>query len=346
MCGSAMITPRPAARLPCSRSSPVACMPDQDPRPPGSPAAGTPPASIARRSAWSAGTARAAACRTASGPSTRRRLPSSTWTRGPCRRQARSAPAGRPARAQDSGRPADQLPAQRVRRVAEPVAQSLLMACPVPVPRPVGRWPDRAGLIACWPDPCWPARLPRRGPGPGWPAQPAGRGEPGPTALADHQHPLAERDRAQHGQRPQADRQHVRHAEPGQADRHQDDEQPLGALGHPHVGPDAQALGPGPGVGHHRARDQAVQRHAGQHRLMAARASQMARPAKTAASPIRSRVESRNAPQGRRCLSPGPAGRPACRTWRSPSTPGCRRTGGRWGTARAPRRPRRPSRSR
>ncbi len=39
----------------------------------------------------------------ASGPSTRRRLASSIATRGPCRRQAMSAPARKSRRAQDSG---------------------------------------------------------------------------------------------------------------------------------------------------------------------------------------------------------------------------------------------------
>ena len=70
------------------------------------------------------GTARRSSLPLAAGPSTRRRLASSTWTCGPCRRHAMSAAKRNTPAAQGSGSLADDRPAGAVRRVGQPVLET------------------------------------------------------------------------------------------------------------------------------------------------------------------------------------------------------------------------------
>ena len=96
---------------------------------PASPAAGKPPASNGHRSASTPATPPARSAPVASGPSTRRRLPSSTWTDGPWRRQATSAEeveraGGRRPRAAGTG----PGPAQAVAHADQPVLKPAIRA--------------------------------------------------------------------------------------------------------------------------------------------------------------------------------------------------------------------------
>ena len=130
----------------------------------------------------------------------------------------------------------------------------------------------------------------------GPPAQPS----PAFDLLVDVGDALAHRDHA--GQRPgRPSRVSSTYGTPNPASSapSQEHQQAVGAGGQSPVSGVAEALGPGPDVGGELPEDQRHQRHRGPDRLVPESAKYSRMPPNTAASPSRSRVESRKAPQAR-----------------------------------------------
>src|SRR5580693_7202438 len=279
MCGSAMTTPRPAFRLANRACSPAGsmCIPDTI-RSTGM--AGSRNTSSQYR-AYERSAARdrvRSSLPSTSGlalekASTRRRLPSSTWTFGPCRRQAMSATAVKAHLAHDSGR--RQMSFQPS-RYANPVSRSL---SPAELATP-------SSLLTL---------LTRRAL-----SYPAGSHR-SPGGPVDRVYPLPERKGASRRERPEPHVENVRHAEAGNADRDQRDEHALGPLDQAHVAAQPEALGPGLGIGHQYPRDQAEQRHPAEQRVVTAAEEPDHQAAEDAGvgDPVHGRVEER---------TPGPAG--------------------------------------
>src|ERR1022692_2860043 len=192
----------------------------------------------------------------ASAPSTRRRFPSSTRTRGPCRRQAMSATKRNAPAAHDSGR---RQTAAQATAYPPPTSRAFSPDTMTSEMRRAALC-DRAAGTAC------------RGAGAGSAGFRATRrtGDLRDRSLAHRVHPLAKRKCAQNCEDPESSRKDIRYAKSREPDGNKADNQPFSPLGDTDVTTQAQALSARLGVGHQSADHQAEWRHRGQHPLMAA----------------------------------------------------------------------------